>query len=300
MKIAIMGAGAVGCYYGAMLSMAGHEVTLIGRPALVQAVRKDGLVLEKAGQRHVCKVQVSEQPDAVSGAQMVLFCVKSGDTASAGRQIAPFLRPDVMLLSLQNGISNPEVLAQETGHCVIGSVVYVASGMAAPGVVKHFGRGDLAIGGDKASEAADILNAADIETLVSADVMGLLWSKLVVNCAYNALSAVTRLPYGPLCEGEGIPGLLDDIVAECLAVAQAEGVQLPAETIPTVKGVPRWMPDQFSSTAQDVMRSRSTEIDYLNGEIVRRALKHGVPAPLNRMLTALVKLAEPAESLGLQ
>ena len=295
MKIAIMGAGAVGCYYGAMLSMAGHEVVLIGRPALVQAVRADGLILDKAGQQHVCRVQASDRPDAITGAEMVLFRVKSGDTAAAGRQIAPFLSPDAMLLSLQNGISNPETLAQATGHSVIASVVYVASGMAAPGVVKHQGRGDLAIGGDRAAGAAAILQDAGIETQVSEDVMGLLWGKLVVNCAYNALSAVTRLPYGPLYAGDGIPRLLDDIVAECLAVAQAEDIRIPADTIPTVKGVPDWMPGQFSSTAQDIMRGRPTEIGFLNAEIVRRAEKHGLSVPLNRMLTALVELIDRAE-----
>lgn len=292
MKIAVMGAGAVGCYYGAMLALAGHEVTLIGRPALVAAVQTHGLILEKAGQRHICPVQASTAPAAIAGAEMVLVCVKSGDTATAGTQIAPHLAPDTLLLSLQNGISNPETLAQTTGHPVIAAVVFMASAMAAPGVVRHEGRGELTIGGPQADRAAAPLNAAAIPTQVSSDVMGLLWGKLLINCAYNAISAIARLPYGTVCATPGLPQLIQDITAECRAVAQAEGITLPPDIEHTIRNLPGWMPAQYSSTAQDVMRGRPTEIDFLNGEITRRAARHGIDVPINRTLTLLTKLAE--------
>lgn len=292
MKIAVMGAGAVGCYYGAMLALAGHEVTLIGRPALVEAVTANGLILEKAGARHVCVVQASTDPSAIAGARMVLFCVKSGDTAEAGAQIAPYLSDDTLLLSLQNGISNPETLEHVTGHKAIAAVVYMASAMVAPGVVRHEGRGELAIGGPDAARAAETLNAAHIQTEVSANVMGLLWGKLLINCAYNAISAIARMPYGTFYAVDGLPQLIEDITAECLAVARAEGVTLPEGTLQTIRNVPSWMPAQYSSTAQDVMRGRPTEIDFLNGEILRRAARHGIDVPINRTLTLLTKLAE--------
>ncbi len=292
MKIAVMGAGAVGCYYGAMLAIAGHDVVLIGRPALVQAVEADGLILEKSGQRHVCRATADTDPAAIRGADMVLVCVKSGDTAQAGAQIAPHLAPDTLLLSLQNGISNPETLEQATGHPVIAAVVYMASGMAAPGVVRHEGRGELAIGGAGADRAAKVLNAAGVETEVPPDVISRLWGKLLVNCAHNAISAIAALPYGQLYAVEGIPALLDDLTGECLATAAAEGVTVPEGTLDLIRGVPGWMPGQYSSTAQDLMRGRPTEIDYLNGEIVRRAARHGIDVPINRTLTLLVKLAE--------
>ncbi|THD74067.1 2-dehydropantoate 2-reductase [Thalassobius vesicularis] len=292
MKIAVMGAGAVGCYYGAMLALAGHQVTLIGRPALVEAVSANGLILEKAGARHVCAVQASTDPSAITGAQMVLFCVKSGDTAAAGAQIAPYLGDDTLLLSLQNGISNPETLEHATDHKAIAAVVYMASAMVAPGVVRHEGRGELAIGGPDATRAAETLNAAQIQTEVSANVMGLLWGKLLINCAYNAISAIARMPYGTFYAVDGLPQLIEDITAECLAVARAEGVTLPEGTLQTIRNVPGWMPAQYSSTAQDVMRGRPTEIDFLNGEILRRAARHGIDVPINRTLTLLTKLAE--------
>ena len=293
MKIAVMGAGAVGCYYGAKLAMAGHEVTLIGRPALVDAVEANGLILEMAGETHVCPAKATTDPAAVQATDMVLFCVKSGDTKSAGAQIAPYLREETLLLSLQNGISNPETLELASGHAVIAAVVYMASGMVAPGVVRHEGRGELAIGGPNAVRAAEVLNAAGIQTEVSENVIGLLWGKLVVNCAYNAISAIGRQPYGVLADVPGMTGLIESVVDECFAVAEAEGVQIPEGTRDTVRGVPAWMPKQFSSTAQDIMRDRSTEIDYLNGEIVRRSAVHGIDVPINRTLTLLTKLIEP-------
>ncbi|MDX1780006.1 MAG: ketopantoate reductase family protein [Thalassovita sp.] len=292
MKIAVMGAGAVGCYYGAMLARAGHEVVLIGRAPLVRAVRDTGLILEMKGERHVVTVAASEDPAAIAGAGMVLFCVKSSDTEEAGRLITPYLADDALLLSLQNGVSNPERLQQVTGHPVIPAVVYVAAALAGPGVVRHEGRGDLAIGGAGRGKAADLLNKAGVETALSPDIIAAQWAKLVLNCAYNALSAVADLPYGRLVQQEGLPGLLDDIVAECRAVAEADGVTLPDGLRDNVHAIARAMPGQYSSTAQDLRRGRFTEIDFLNGEIVRKGKALGVPTPINKTLTLLVKLAE--------
>ncbi|WP_373050452.1 ketopantoate reductase family protein [Thalassovita aquimarina] len=292
MKIAVMGAGAVGCYYGAMLARAGYDVVLIGRAPLVEAVRANGLILEMAGERHVIAVEASEDPATIAGAGMVLFCVKSSDTEEAGRQIAPSLSEGTLLLSLQNGVSNPERLQQVTGRPVIPTVVYVAAAMAGPGVVRHEGRGDLAIGGPGSDAAAEILNAAGVETVVSPDIVAAQWVKLILNCAYNALSAVADMPYGALVAQDGIHGLLEDIVAECRAVADAAGVTLPGGLLDNVRGIAKAMPGQYSSTAQDLRRGRMTEIDYLNGEIVCKGRELGVPTPINKTLTALVKLAE--------
>ncbi|CUH62337.1 2-dehydropantoate 2-reductase [Thalassovita gelatinovora] len=292
MKIAVMGAGAVGCYYGAMLARAGHQVTLIGRPALVQAVQADGLVLEMQGDRHVIAAEATDDPAAVAGANMVLFCVKSSDTEVAGEQISPHLRADTLLLSLQNGVSNADRLAQVTGHPVIPAVVYVAAAMAGAGIVRHEGRGDLAIGGPGSETAAEILNAAGVETRLSPDIAAAMWTKLVVNCAYNALSAVSDLPYGALVAQQGVPGLLEDIVAECRAVAAACGVDLGDDLIDNMHAIGRAMPGQYSSTAQDLRRGRRSEIDFLNGEIVRSGDATGIATPINKTLTLLVKLAE--------
>lgn len=292
MKIAVMGAGAVGCYYGAMLALAGHDVMLIGRTPFVDAVSQNGLILEKNGETLVAKVSASTEPSAIAGAEIVMVCVKSGDTIEAGQHIAPHLAPDCTVLSLQNGVSNAETLGAILGRTVLAVVVYVASHMNGTGVVRHEGRGDLELSGQGAEEIAGILTAAGVETRVSDDVMASLWAKLVVNCAINPLSAITDLPYGKFAAQEGMPELMQDIAREARSVAQAEGVSVPDAVFETIRTIPVTMAGQHSSTAQDLRCGKPTEIDYLNGEIVDRAARLGIDVPINRTLTLLVKSAE--------
>ena len=294
MKVAVMGAGAVGCYYGGMLARAGHAVVLIARRQHVAAISRDGLRLETTSFDERVHLAASVEASAVRGAQLVLFCVKSTDTESAGALVRPHLAPDALVLTLQNGVDNAErlrtVLPQ---HAVAAAVVYVATEMAGPGHVKHHGRGELVIEPSSASEAvAQALIAAGVPTEISGNVRGALWAKLVLNCAYNAVSAIAQLPYGKTVAGEGVKDVMRDVVAECLAVAQAEGVQLQGDVEASVANLAGSMPSQSSSTAQDLARGKRTEIDYLNGLIVQRGEALGIATPANRVLWALVKLIE--------
>ena len=293
MKVAVMGAGAVGCYFGAMLARAGHAVTLIGRPQHVEAVNRKGLYLDsKSFQEHV-SMSASTDAAVVAGSDLVLFCVKSSDTEAAGRQIAPHLGEKTVLLTLQNGVDNAERLQAALPQEVIPAVVYVATEMAGAGHVKHHGRGDLVIGASASSEAiAAQLIAAGVPVTVSDNANGELWVKLIVNCAYNAISAISRMPYGQMVEGDGVPAVMDDVVMECLAVAKAAGVIVPGDVRVSVPGIAGAMKEQFSSTAQDLMRGKPTEIDHLNGYVVRKGAALGVPTPVNRVLHSLVKLLE--------
>ena len=294
MKVAVMGAGAVGCYYGAMLARAGHEVVLIGRPSHVQAVRANGLRLETKAFDEQVKLGASTEANAVRGAHLVLFCVKSTDTESAAAQIKPHLSPDALVLTLQNGVDNDErVRSVLPSSDVAAAVVYVATEMAGPGHVKHHGRGELVIAPSRSSQqVAQHLAAAGVPTQISDNVRGSLWAKLVLNCAYNALSAITQLPYGEVVKGQGVAEVIRDVVAECLAVAKAEGVAIPGDTDAAVRGIAQTMPSQYSSTAQDLARGKPSEIDHLNGFVVRRGEALGVPTPANRVLFTLVKLLE--------
>jgi len=294
MKVAVMGAGAVGCYYGAMLARAGHEVVLIGRPSHVEAVRARGLRLEARSFDVQVPLGASTDPAAVRGADLVLFCVKSTDTEAAAAQIGPHLAPGALVLTLQNGVDNDErVRAVLPANDVAAAVVYVATEMAGPGHVKHHGRGELVIAPSRRSEeVARHLEAAGVPTQISDNVRGSLWAKLVLNCAYNALSAVAQLPYGELVKGQGVAEVIRDVVAECLAVAKAEGIAVVGDTGAAVEAIARTMPSQYSSTAQDLARGKPSEIDHLNGLIVRRGEALGVPTPANRVLWVLVKLLE--------
>ena len=293
MKVAVMGAGAVGCYYGGMLARAGHEVVLIGRPQHVEAIRRDGLRLELQNEDRHVRVDASTEPAAAAGAQLVLFCVKSTDTDGAAVALKPHLAADALVLSLQNGVDNAERLRAALTHEVAAAVVYVGTEMAGPGHVRHHGRGELVIEPSSVSDKiAAALIEAGVPTEVSPNVRGALWAKLILNCAYNALSAIAQLPYGKLVQHEGVTTSMRDVIAECVAVAQADGVTLPDGVDAAVKRIAETMAGQFSSTAQDLARGKPSEIDHLNGYVARRGDALGVPAPANRMLHTLMKLLE--------
>jgi 2-dehydropantoate 2-reductase len=291
--IAVMGAGAVGCYYGGMLARAGHDVVLIARPQHVQAIERDGLRLETRTFDEQVRLRASTEVDAVRGAQLVLFCVKSTDTESAAAAMRPHLSPGTLVLTLQNGVDNDERVRSVLSNEVAASVVYVATEMAGPGHLLHHGRGDLVIAPNSvAADLVEVLAAGGVPATISDNVRGALWAKLILNCAYNAISAIGRVPYGRFVDHPGVPQVMRDVVAECLAVAQAEGVQVPGDAWAMVRGLAATMPGQFSSTAQDVMRGKPSEIDHLNGLVVRRGERHGVPTPVNRVLHTLVTLIE--------
>lgn len=293
MKVAVMGAGAVGCYYGAMLARAGHEVCLVGRAQHVDAVNARGLILETSRFTQALSVTAKTEASGVVDADLVLFCVKSNDTQDAGNDMAPYLKEGATILSLQNGVDNAERLEAVLKRPVVPAAVYVATDMPAPGHVRHHGRGELVIGPCPASAAivADLEHAA-IPTKVSVAVNEALWAKLIVNCAYNALSAVAQLPYGALIEVDGVVGVMSDVVRECAEVAARLSVRVPQDISEAVLRIAASMPNQYSSTAQDLSRRKTSEIDYLNGYVVRKGAELGIATPANRALLVMVKLIE--------
>ena len=305
-KVAVVGAGAVGSFYGAMLARAGHPVVLIGRPAHVEAIRRDGLKLEMGGRTETVALDASSELGAARGADLVLVSVKSSDTDAVSRVLAPLLeRAAVVVVSLQNGVENADAIARHVDATVVPAVVYVATAMPAPGVVRHHGRGDLVVGARTRAAAGDAALGERLEALVaffatagvavtiSADVVAELWSKLMVNCAYNAISALAQAPYGEMAALAPIRELQRTVVGEVVAVAAASGVELPlAAAIEAMERIAPAMPAQLSSTAQDVARNKPSEIDHLNGFIVRRGREVGVATPVNQALHALVKLVE--------
>ena len=293
-----MGAGAVGCYFGGMLARAGHDVVLIGRPVHVQAIEASGLRLQTLGFDEAVRVRASAHVSGVRGASLVLCCVKSMDTAPAAQSLRPHLGADALVLSLQNGIDNVDRLRGLLPQAVRAAVVYVAAEMAGPGHVRHHGRGDLLVegnggnGDDGSGGWVDAFRAAGVPVELSGDVRQALWVKLILNCAYNALSAIGQLSYGRLLAVDSVVELMRAVVRECVAVAHAEGVSIPADIEATVLALARGMPDQRSSTAQDLARGRRTEIDHLNGLVVRRGRAHGIPTPVNQTLQGVVHLLE--------
>ena len=300
-----MGAGAVGSFYGAMLARAGQRVVMIGRRPHVEAIQRDGLKLDMAGQVETLRAEASAELAAVQGADLVLFCVKSTDTDKVASELAPLLEPHAVVLSLQNGVENAATIARHVRQTVVPAVVYVATAMAGPGIVRHFGRGDLVIGALNADARHDatvsavlrdlvtLFGAAGVKVTISNDVMAELWSKLMVNCAYNAISALAQAPYARLAAQPEVRDIQRAIVREVVALAQAEGIGLQLEpSLQAMERIAIAMPAQLSSTAQDMARRKPSEIDHLNGFIARRGCELGVAVPINQTLTALVKLVE--------
>ena len=311
-KVVVFGAGAVGCYFGAKLAEAGVAVTLIGRRAHVDAIRGSGLLFESEGRQRRTAIAADTSPEPVREADLVLFCPKTRDTGEGARALAGLLAPGAVVVSLQNGVDNVPRM-REAGVDALGAVVYVAASMAGPGHLRHGGRGDLVVGeygsasggadaansGDartsaRSANVAELFESAGVHCRTVADVRGELWTKLVMNCAFNAISALGVSDYGRMLADADVRVLMRDLIDECVAVARADGVPIAGtdEQYPAAIRLGEAMTSATSSTAQDLAAGRPTEIDSLNGYVARLGEKLGVATPVNRALATLVRLLE--------
>ena len=303
-RIAVVGAGAVGGYFGGMLARAGAPVVMIGRAAFVEAAKKSGLVLDTLQFKEKVRVEASTDLAAARGAEIVLFCVKTTDTESTARALAPLLPSSATLISLQNGVDNAEKI-RAAGIDALSAVVYVAASVPEAAHVKHVGRGDLVVGPRDArtEKVAALFERAGVGCRISDNIDGELWTKLIWNCALNAISALGRAKYGQIAASDDARKLVEIAVNEVLAVATAAHIQLPGVETPQAGlagalKIATQMSGAISSTGQDLMRGKRTEIDSLNGYISRRGAELGVLTPVNHALYALVKLAEENNELS--
>lgn len=296
-RVAVMGAGAVGCYFGGMLARAGAAVTLIGRRAHVEAIAREGLFVESVHFQQRVDVAASTEVEAARDAGLVLFCVKTLDTESAAKSLAAHLAPGAIVVSLQNGVDNVERIRAAAGIEALPAVVYVAASMPAAGRVKHAGRGDLVIGHaqrrEEVARVAQWFERAGVPCRVSENILGDLWVKLILNCAGNAVTALGRSSYGRAARNELSRQVMAATAQEAMAVARAAGVvPPPIDLVAAGLKLAQDLGEATSSTAQDIQRGKRTEIDALNGYIARRGAELGVPTPVNHTLFALVKLLE--------
>ena len=298
-RVAVVGAGAVGGYFGGMLARAGIPVVLIGRPSFVEAVRRSGLRIDSIRFQETVHPDAATELAAAAGADVVLFSVKTTDTVPVSKQLAAILPQGSLVVSMQNGVNNAEVIREASGINALPAVVYVAASVPAPGTVKHLGRGDIVVGSQdgRIGPLAEIFAAATIPCRISENIEGELWTKLVWNCALNAVSALGRVTYGEIISNGDARRLVEAVVQETLSVARAKGVHPPGLEDPkaAVAGafkVAEQMSATRSSTAQDLVRGKPTEIDSLNGYVARTGSQLGVPTPVNHALYTLIKLYE--------
>lgn len=304
-RFAVMGAGAVGCYFGGMLARAGAPVTLIGRRLHVEAMTRNGLCLESIHFQQQIPVSAFTDAQPACQAEVVLLCVKTLDTEEAAKALAPHLASGAVVVSLQNGVDNVERIRSVAKIEAIPAVVYVAAEMTAPGCVKHTGSGHLIIGDLSASDGKEKSLRPRLEALagrfaragvpcrVSENIEADLWTKLIMNCAYNAVSALSRARYAGMVSNPWARAVMRQVIEETVAVARAADVRLPdIDMVEAGWRLAETMPGAISSTAQDLARGKRTEIDSLNGYVARRGAELGVETPVNRTLHALVKLLE--------
>jgi 2-dehydropantoate 2-reductase len=296
MKIVMMGSGGVGGYYGARLAEAGHEVTFVARGAHAEAIRRNGLrIKSELGDALVKPARVVEDPAQAGVADLVVVAVKLWDSESASRAIRPIVGARTTAVSLQNGIDKDEVLAGAAGReHVIGGVTFIGAVIAEPGVIAHTGKlqkitlGELDGGSSaRVQGIVEALQQARVEALQSEDIRRVTWEKFVFLTALSGLTALTRKPIGPVREHPATRALLLDALREGAAVARAEGVKLDAE-LPErqLKMMDGLAPSMLASMAQDLLRGRPLELEWLSGAVVRRGAAGSVPTPAHRAIYA--------------
>jgi 2-dehydropantoate 2-reductase len=306
-RIAVVGAGAVGGYFGGMLARAGASVMMIGRHAFVRAVKSSGLLLDTVQFRETAHPEASEEILAAKGADIVLFCVKTTDTADTAKELKKYVGAQSIVVSFQNGVNNAEEIFAASGIAALPAVVYVAAAMPEPAHIKHLGRGDLVVGpeSEKTRAIADLFERAKVPCRISDNIEGELWTKLVWNCALNAVSGLGRAMYGDIIANEDAKKVVEAVVYEVLAVAQKKGIRPPGLEDPRVAlagafRIAEQMKGTRSSTAQDMARDKRTEIDSLNGHVAKLGKELGVATPVNFTLYTLVKLYESSMQVKAQ
>ncbi|MGA2641886.1 MAG: 2-dehydropantoate 2-reductase [Spirochaetia bacterium] len=304
MKIGIVGSGAMGSLFGGKLSLSGCDVVLYDIfTEHVEKVAAEGLAIEDAatGAVAMARPQASTDPRATEGAEVLIIFVKSTATDEAAAQFAPIARGDAIVLTLQNGLGNEAILNRHFGpERTAAGVTSEGATFLGPGRIRHAGRGPTHLSmsdgkNEKLSPLCAAFEAAGFETHVSADIASLVWSKLIINVGINALTAIINQPNGGLLESEDARAIMADLVGEAVAVARGRGIPLAYEDpLAVVYDVARRTGANRSSMLQDFDRGRASEIDVMNGAIVREAARLGIPVPVNATIAHIIRAMEKA------
>jgi 2-dehydropantoate 2-reductase len=303
MKITIAGAGAMGCRFGAALALAGQDVLLLdGWDAHVAAISAYGLRVTDERGTHVARVPAALFPAAGDPADLVIVFAKATATAAVAAAAAPAIRPATVVLTLQNGLGNIEALLPYVPReRLLAGTTTLGTELVGPGHIRALGSGETVLGAlvPGSSSVAERISAdfssAGLLARTSADVMAVIWGKVAFNCVMNSLCTIASIPVSALALYPGFDSLAETILAEVTAVAAAEGVAVDTEAALALMKAqfdPAASGHHLASTLQDLLNGRPTEIAHLNGAIAARAVSHGLAAPANTLITALVELLE--------
>ena len=302
MKIAVVGAGAMGSLFGGRLSQSGHQVLLydINREH-VETIQTDGLVIEDlaSGTQETCRPIATTQAEDLRVAEILIIFVKSAATEAVARQFSEITGVGTIAVTMQNGLGNEAILKKHFGEQrTAAGVTSQGATFIGPGRIRHAGRGPTHLcmsdrNNEKLEDFVDALNQAGLDTELEENIEDLIWSKLIINVGINAVTALTGLPNGRLLEFPDCKALMADLVAEAVAVAEKRGVHLtypdPLEMVYTVA---EKTGGNRSSMLQDFDRKRQSEINFINGAILREAEALGLEVPANRAVTRLVRIQD--------
>jgi 2-dehydropantoate 2-reductase len=303
MKIAIVGAGGVGGYFGGLLARDEHDVAFMARGAHLRAIRARGLRIESAdGAFTIAPANATDDPDEIGPVELVLLCVKTYDLAATLAQLRPLVGPGTAILTLQNGVEPPEMVAAAYGReVVLPGVVYCEVAVKEPGVIFQGSPMRRIIFGElgglptpRAHRIAQVFTAAGVDTILSENILGALWSKFCFICGMSGVTTLTRRSVGPILEDEEARLLLRVVVEEARAVAVAQGVRF--DTDPVEAGVAtfaRFAPEAKSSMQRDLERGGRLEVEALNGAVVRLGRALGISTPANQAIYAALRLIQP-------
>ena len=301
MKIVIVGPGAIGCLLASFLSKGKDEIWLLDKDEeRASKINKNGISIEGISGEWNVKGKATTDVKNIGSAELVIIAVKSYDTKEAISASKPLISTDTSILTLQNGLGNIEIISEAVGQeKVIGGVTNLGATLLETGKVRHAGKGETIIGRIDGKipvqmrQIREIFNACGLETRISKDIKGILWSKLIINVGINALTALTRLRNGKLIEFEGTRKILREAVTEAVRISKRKRIKLIYDDpLAKVEAVCEATSENISSMLQDVLRKKRTEIDFINGVIVRQGQELGIPVPANLMLVDLVKTIE--------
>ncbi len=299
MKIAIVGPGAMGCLFAALLAEGGNDVVLVDyKPERAATISGSGIIIEDGGRERTVRVAASADHRAVSDRDGVIFIVKAGSTRAAAERLAPAVHPGAWAMTMQNGLGNAELLAGLFGaERVLAGTTAQGANPAGTARIRRAGRGDTFVGEfsglatPRAERIAAMLSESGIPAEVApGGVSALLWKKAAINAGINPLTAILRLRNGELLERPSARETMRAAVAEAAAAARSAGVDISdAAAVEMVETVARRTAANISSMHQDVLAGRPTEIDFICGAIAAQADKHSIPVPVNRTLLNLIR-----------
>ncbi len=301
MKVAIVGPGALGTLLAANLARAKNDVFLLDNSAdRAKRLSESQLKAEGAGGNYKTRVNVTTDAKDITGSAAVFLCVKSYDTESAIKAVKDFVKDDAYVVSLQDGIGNLQLISEYIDpERIIGGITSHWAALCGEGWVRHLSKGETIIGQDSGKvlggirEISSVLAKANFPTKITKDVNSAAWSKLIIDAGINALSAITRLKNGMLVKNEFTREIMRRAVSEGVKVAKRKKIKLAYDDpIQKAESVCRATADMVSPMLQDVLDRKQTEIDYINGAIVRQGKSLNIKTPTNDMLAELVKTIE--------